>query len=87
MVYIKNGVDVTRKIKEGWTIYDYIVNIDFHLWTIVMDGSNMPSPKNKTELKRTISELLITPNLTDSERNDVVDTLTVYYSNKWGYDE
>lgn len=87
MVYIKNGVDITRMIKEGWTIYDYIVDIDFHLWTIVMDGTNMPSPKNKEELKHTISELLFTPNLTDGERIDVVDTLTTYYSNKWGYDE
>lgn len=85
---VKFGVQTDKEICEGWTIQDYIDEIDILFYDVMMGKSIRRTPKNIDELSNVIRDLIPKGMFhTQRQEDNVVRDLTQIYSRKWGFDE
>lgn len=82
---VKYGVTVDKEIREGWTLQDFINEIDMLLWDVVMGYTYRKPPQNIAELRVEIDNLIPKHMFTTQKQQDeVVEDLTTIYGRKWG---
>lgn len=85
---VKYGIQVDKEIREGWTLQDFINEIDMMLWDVVMGYTYKKSPETVAELRNEIDNLIPKHMFTtQKQQNDVVNDLTTIYARKWGFED
>ena len=81
-----NGVEIKKEISEGWTIEDFVNEIDCLVFDVFMGTSIHRTPQNEVELSELIEDFVPKHMFhTKSELDMAVSYLTTYYSNKYFY--
>ena len=82
---IKLGVEIDKEISEGWTLRDFIDEIDYSVYQIMNYGGFRKPPTNIDELKILIEDLIPRHIFTsDKQAVPVVEDLTTYYAREYG---
>ena len=85
---IINGIDLDKEIREGWTIQDFINEIDDLVFDVFIGNSIHRIPKTKDELSELIKNLIPKQMFTSQKQiNNVVKDLTKIYITKYDVEE
>lgn len=85
---VKYGIQTDREICEGWTIQDFIDEIDMLFYDTMMGKTIRRVPKDINDMSNLIRDLIPKGMFhTQYQEDIVVRDLTQIYSRKWGYDE
>lgn len=82
---VVNKVEIDKEIREGWTLRDFIDEIDYSVYQIMTYGGFRKPPTNTDEMKILIEDLI--PRhifTTDKQTVPVVEDLTTYYAREYG---
>lgn len=83
-----NGIDLDKEIREGWTIQDFINEIDDLIFDVFIGNSIHRVPKTKDELSDLIENLIPKQMFTSQKQiNNVVKDLTKIYVTKYDVEE
>ena len=82
---IKNGVQLDKEIREGWTIKDFIDEIDTLVFNTMFGRTIYNVPKDRNQLSVIIENFIPKHMFTNQKQiNQVVKDLTRYYAYQWG---
>ena len=85
---IINCIDLDKEIREGWTIQDFINEIDDLVFDVFIGNSIHRIPKTKDELSELIKNLIPKQMFTSQKQiNNVVKDLTKIYITKYDVEE
>lgn len=81
-------VEIDKEVREGWTLRDFIYEIDETIHMTMFGHSILRVPRTYQELRHLIDSLIPRHIFTNiKQEQQVVDDLTKYYANQYGYEE
>ena len=85
---IQYKVEMDKEISEGWTIRDFVNEIDDLVYECMYGNSILRTPRDRVELRYMIDHFMPKHMFHDNKKYEkTVSILTVYYANKYGYEE